>query len=507
VLIGHNCPVVGAAFSPLSNHLVSVDHVGKLFVWDCESGAVLNQIDCHQGRTQCLEFSKDGTRLVTCGDDDLVKIWDVRKLPDAPLVREIDGHKSNVHCVSWSSDGRRLVSGGWDCTVRVWTEGEDAVLRELARCPHQIQSVSFSDDDQYVTCSTNASSIHQYESTSGKIVDTLLHQGGRCWGIKYSPDNRWLASAGGNSMISIWKRDHRDGRGLQLVETESPILKMAPTYDGRFLVTLDRLSKLVVRSANTGACTFQIPGEFQKMSIGITTDHRLIVASKTSDIEFWDLSGDTPRKLVAALNERAEFISVNPKGTLLSHLDHVPWNLHTGLPDSSWKFMNLAESRLVFGVNEHWHAVLPNGPGSGFWWNPTTGDQRQISCFNYHSKLAFHPDGLRVYSGNPDGLIYETEVGNPDPIRLPFRCEACVNDMTVSQDGKTLLSGSRDGRLTFWNLESGGKMFSIDHHDEEVLSMTWVPNEMTLIYSTPRLNDQTSGGNLRFIRLTRSSPN
>ncbi|MBA2324014.1 MAG: hypothetical protein H0V92_08405, partial [Pseudonocardiales bacterium] len=71
----------------------------------------------HTGRVWSVGWSPDGSRLVSGGDDAVVRVWDA---VSGVVVHELSGHTGRVLSVGWSPDGSRLVSGGGDAVVRVW---------------------------------------------------------------------------------------------------------------------------------------------------------------------------------------------------------------------------------------------------------------------------------------------------------------------------------------------------------------------------------------------------
>lgn len=71
----------------------------------------------------CLAFNADGSRLVSGGFDNLVKMWD----PDsAQEILALRGHIFAVTSVEFSPDNSWIASGNDDGTVRLWIGGEPA---------------------------------------------------------------------------------------------------------------------------------------------------------------------------------------------------------------------------------------------------------------------------------------------------------------------------------------------------------------------------------------------
>jgi WD40 repeat protein len=91
---------------------------GTVQVWDMTTGREAFTFRGHTGRVSSLTFSPDGRRLVSGGEDKLIKIWDIHLTGQGALT--LTGHTSRVNSLAFSPDGLRLASGSADGTVRVW---------------------------------------------------------------------------------------------------------------------------------------------------------------------------------------------------------------------------------------------------------------------------------------------------------------------------------------------------------------------------------------------------
>ena len=80
----------------------------------------------HGGAVRSVDFSWDGTRLLTSSDDKTIKLW---SLPSKRFISTFSGHSNWVRCARFNPDGRVIVSGSDDKTVRLWDV-------ERKRCLH-----------------------------------------------------------------------------------------------------------------------------------------------------------------------------------------------------------------------------------------------------------------------------------------------------------------------------------------------------------------------------------
>jgi WD40 repeat protein len=67
-----------------------------------------------------VAVSPDGSRIVSAGDDAIIRIWDASSLKLIHQIGGAGGHTDAVYSVAFSDDGDLLASTGWDGTVRIW---------------------------------------------------------------------------------------------------------------------------------------------------------------------------------------------------------------------------------------------------------------------------------------------------------------------------------------------------------------------------------------------------
>jgi WD40 repeat protein len=116
-LQGHRKPITCLDFSPDGSRIVSGSGDGTLALWDTQSGTKLAQVDAHDGWVFCVRFSPEGRQLCSGGDDRLLRIRDASTLEE---IRVLEGHTGWVQSCSYTPSGKKIISGGHDDRVRIW---------------------------------------------------------------------------------------------------------------------------------------------------------------------------------------------------------------------------------------------------------------------------------------------------------------------------------------------------------------------------------------------------
>src|SRR5207248_10254064 len=169
--------VDAVAFNPAGTQLATACHDGKVRLFDVAKGQVVREINAHTTpmltAVYCVAWSPDGKQVVSGGIDHSLKLWDVgtgKPVREFKAYKEKGfekGHREPVLCAAFSPDGKYLVSGGEDRAIKVWNVADGSVVRELV--------------NPNLKAGAAAGQAHP----------------GWVYGVRYTPDGKYLVSAGG----------------------------------------------------------------------------------------------------------------------------------------------------------------------------------------------------------------------------------------------------------------------------------------------------------------------
>ena len=127
----------------MSWSLASAGHDKNAKVFDTHGGQQLSTYhksaeSDFAGLVYGIAFAPDGQRVISCGNDRRIRIWQSQ---DAKLIRRIDSHQGTVFRVVATPDGR-LFSCSADQTVRVHALDSGKLLRTYTDHSEWVYSVA-----------------------------------------------------------------------------------------------------------------------------------------------------------------------------------------------------------------------------------------------------------------------------------------------------------------------------------------------------------------------------
>lgn len=175
---------------------------GQVDLRDAATGEPVRTITAHDADVTDVAFSPDGSRLATSGADGVLRVWDT---DTGDLQAEVPG-RGEVWGISFSPDGAR-VAAAWqeEALVRVHDLTDGAPDLEIgALIPQQPgDSTAFDPQGERLAITVSLGGVLVVDARDG---DTELRLDDGTVGVHdvaWSPNGRWIATAGGGVAPSI----------------------------------------------------------------------------------------------------------------------------------------------------------------------------------------------------------------------------------------------------------------------------------------------------------------
>lgn len=98
--------------------LVSGSYDEAVFLWDVRAGRVIRSLPAHSDPVGGVDFLRDGTMVVSCAGDGLVRIWDAGT--GQCLKTLVDEDRKPVTSVRFTPNGKFVLAWTLDGCVRLW---------------------------------------------------------------------------------------------------------------------------------------------------------------------------------------------------------------------------------------------------------------------------------------------------------------------------------------------------------------------------------------------------
>jgi hypothetical protein len=291
-------------------------------------------------------------------------------LPGAIDVTLPAGPLPPVAAVAFSPDGKRLASGVYG-RVTVWDLETAKPVKFLTNVLGAVNDLKFSPDGRLLAVAGGQPSargdLRLFDTTEWKLVHSLGGHLDTVSGVAFSPDGSKLASASFDKTVRLW--DVKAGKLLHTFAGHSDfVYAVAFGPDGSWYATVskDRTGRLVDAATGKGVLTFSGMND-EVLAVAVRPDGQIATSGFETAVSWWD-------------PKTAERVR------------------RTGGP-------GVAVHELAFGAKGTVLAVA-GGDGTVRFYDPKSGNAtKTVQAGSAVFAVALDPAGKRMASGAADGTV------------------------------------------------------------------------------------------------------
>lgn len=504
VLRGHEAAVVACAISPDGRWAVSGDALGTLRAWDLGAAVPAEsppRAGAHEGPVTDLRFEATGT-VLSAGDDRMLRRWRIEKDGTLRPSARFEGATSGLTRIALDRGGR-LIAGAADGSIALW-EPHGSTTAPLTLVGHgdRVNDLVVTADGRTLVSASDDDTLRVWDlGAADPSIASIVFAGhtGDVTAIRLAGADTRVISAAMDHGVRAWDLTKKDRMVDQVVlgEHEGAITALAIAPDGSLGASAGddgevRLWDPLARSGGQGGEVLRA-GASILIDGALTGDGRtLLAAGGDGRVDLWALADlarvSTPTRLrgatgtgnAAAIDREGRRAAVgSDTGTILL------WSLaDADAPPKALGGHTRGINRLGF-VGDGERLLSAGSDGTVRVWS-TDGAADPVVLRGHGDEIgamAIADDGRFAVTGSIDGSLVRWDLQS-DTIATSAVAlaghEGEVRTVAISSDGRWLASGGADRRARLWSLAEGRTTAVLRGHDEAISALAFGPGARRL---------------------------
>ena len=497
-LKGHTDSVTSVSFSPDGKTLASGSADNTIRFWDIETGTHVKTFKESEVNVTQISFSPNGQFILSWGKGNIqILLWDV----ETGEYNQVDDQTKRRISVCFSPDGNMIAAAHRNHTIDFFdlTTGEHkkriagntfddlrysiGVFPDVVLSPDGSKCVSMNNDKSLKLCDISTGQVKLLTSHTPENKYIRLNR------LLFSSDSRKLVGMYSNGYIRLW--DANTGKELYVAKgkrsseknhaseehfyLDAPTLGLAFSPDSQILASARLNHSIHLWDTTSGNLRHSLDGHTGRIgSLSFSSNGRTLVsASHDGTLRLWNaITGELKQTISNRLLAKQQTskpiavttVALNPEGDRVASGSQngtiVMWDVVTGEQTGVFTGHVDAISEIFFSPDGG-KIVSTSNDGSVRLWDVSTRQQEYVIA-GYRLtdwKVFLYKNGMALASeikrgpgtlGKPTVDLWNLDTGKRIKILTGHNKE--VTSIDFSDDGRTFISGSRDGTVLVWDI-------------------------------------------------------
>ena len=449
-------------------------------VWSTKDWKEICTLVGHTKSIECLALIEGKKQIVSGSSDSLIKVW---SLASYTQIATLSGHQKANFCLSISFSEQFILSASYDRSIKVWNSTSFAEVSSTVVSDYYPQALLLSLNDRYVF-TTRDCSIQVYTVDKLETVAVIQGHTKPITQLSISKDGLTLASAGRDNTIRVWNLDYQ-GIAVKVRGHPTPVTAFAETEEG-----LATITGKVIRLWDA---TSQLEiGQLQKHTkniecLAISPNRKLLATGgKDKTVIIWNLPERREIAILAGHTETVCAVAVSLDGKFVVSSsyskDIIVWSL-IAFKQVAVLSGHTAEVK-VLAITHDSQTVISSSKDETlrFWSLDDFTQQRSFSA--WARCISISPNGKYLLTGSRDKNVFVWNFADGRVIANMAGHTDGIWCLAISPDSRFAVSGSVDTTIRLWSLEELREVACFRHHSQHVTCVAFSIDGCSIISSS-----------------------
>jgi WD40 repeat protein len=489
VLSGHTATITDAKFSPDSKTILSFGQDKTLRTWDAETGEPgLCVTSAELFGFHSAEFSPDSKKIIFTESKSDARILDVATGKEIGSLTEPDKHASDY--AEFSPDGAWIVTGRTAGSATLWDAATGKASKRLECLGGLVTPVRFSRDGAMLA-TINVDDVRTWDIPAGTLRAAFSLHSLRVMHAAFSPDGRYLLTAGDDGIARIWDTSVRNAP-LMLPHPSASFAVSRFSPDGSKIATSADNGGMRICDVATGKTLAELRAPENVLCAAFSADgKRIATADDRGSVRLWDIADASVAQEYSVAEDRdlavdalafsvdGRYIAAGNRVGIVSVFDMIKRKQIASLPESGQWIIGLQfdpQSRRL-AILSRKDVLNDAEPGSVALWD--FASSHTATPIGAHARriisAEFNPDSSALLTASHDSTakLWSCADGK---LLATFAHGDALNSARFSPDGAKIVTSSRDQKAIVWDAATGRLICALEGEGEPIESAAFSPD-------------------------------